>query len=67
MSYDGELISSDMPVDPKIEVHQRIKNTLLWNILKNVYTKATDEDIVNARYNHPDSISDTIDELERLR
>ena len=66
-NYSGTLIRSDMPVDSSIAIHQNMKNTLLWKLLCVNFPKATAQDFVNARRNNPDSLLDTLDELERFR
>lgn len=56
-----------MPKDPRIEIHENMKNTLIWNLIKQNYPEATDQDIVNARKNNLDSWIDVLNELERYR
>ena len=66
-NYEGDLINSNMPKDPRIEIHENMKNTLIWNLIKQNYPEATDQDIVNARKNNLDSWIDVLNELERYR
>lgn len=66
-NYSGELISSNMLVDSRIQIYQHMRNTLLWGLLQSNFKKGTAQDYVNARRNNPDSLSDTIKELEKFR
>ena len=59
----GQLIRSDLPRDPRYEIN----NTLLGNLLRWNFPKATDDDFVNARINNPDSWLNAIKDLEEFR
>lgn len=66
-NYLGTLIRSDMPVDSRIEIHNHMRRTLLWNLLFTNFPNGTAQDFVNARRNNPYNLLDTLDELERFR
>ena len=64
---DGTLVSTDMIVDARIQIHQQMKGTLLWGLLQSKYPKGTAQDYVNARLKNPDSLLGTINDLESYR
>lgn len=66
-NYAGTLLRSDMPVDSRIDIHQSMQNTLLWNLLLINFPNGTPQDYVNARRNNPTSLLDTIHALEGFR
>jgi len=66
-NYGGTLIRSDMIVDSRIEIHQKMKNTLLWNLLHSNFSEGKPQDFVNARRNNPYSLLGTLQDLERYR
>ena len=55
-----------MPVDSRIEIHQQMKNTLLWKLLFNVFQEKNANDYVNARLKNPDSLLNTVLDLEGI-
>lgn len=73
----GTLIGTDMPVDKKYVDHklQRWQNTLIWNLLRANFPKATTDDIIKAKLraernnpgDDPDSWVTALDELEKFR
>ena len=62
----GDLIRSDMPSDPCIEIHKEMKRTLIWELLKKAFPKITEQEIVDARRDNPESWYDVIIELEGI-
>jgi len=62
--YKGTLLSSDMPVDPRIQICEQMKNTLLWKLLEKKYGESRAQDFVNAKQKHPDSLLEVINEIE---
>ena len=64
---NGDLLRSDMPIDERIEIHQKMQNTFLWRLLIKNYPNASHQDYVNAKYNNPNSLPDMLNELERYR
>ena len=66
-NYTGELLSTNMIVDSRIQIYQQMKGTLLWGLLQSKYPKGTAQDYVNARLKNPDSLLGTINDLESYR
>ena len=62
----GDLIRSDMPSDPCIEIHKEMKRTLIWELLKKAFPKITEQEIVDARRDNPESWYDVIIELKGI-
>ena len=63
-NWDGDLISSDLVVDPKYTAYQQIRNTLIWRLLDFKYPSMDKMDIIRARVKHPNSIYYMLEELK---
>ena len=65
-NYDGELLSTEMYKDPRIDIYNRYKDTLLWKQLKLNFKNADEQDFVNA-LNDNDNILEAVKSLEEFR
>lgn len=72
---EGTIISTELVVDPKYNVYQQLKNTLIWPLLVTQYasTGVKDEDeqfkmdIVKAKVKHPSSLYNVLKEVDIIK